>query len=94
MKKGCHVTSNGIYGDGASATKADGASAPDTIGGDVQVNVAPRHSVKKEDRLIDKPKEGCPREVTDHSKDYGCTLAQLRSLMEARGAEAVVRVSN
>ncbi|CAJ0602106.1 unnamed protein product [Cylicocyclus nassatus] len=31
--------------------------------------------------------------VTDHSKDYGCTLAQLRSLMEARGAEAIVRLS-
>uniref|UniRef100_A0A0K0CZK4 Cation_ATPase_N domain-containing protein n=1 Tax=Angiostrongylus cantonensis TaxID=6313 RepID=A0A0K0CZK4_ANGCA len=32
-------------------------------------------------------------QVTDHSKEYGCTLTQMRNLMEARGAEAVVRLS-
>nr|CDJ88738.1 ATPase and Haloacid dehalogenase hydrolase domain containing protein [Haemonchus contortus] len=32
-------------------------------------------------------------EGADHAKEYGCTLAQMRSLMEARGAEAIVRLS-
>ncbi|PIO62861.1 e1-E2 ATPase, partial [Teladorsagia circumcincta] len=32
-------------------------------------------------------------EPKDHSREYGCTLVQLRSLMEARGAEAIVRLS-
>ncbi|PIO59450.1 cation transporter/ATPase, partial [Teladorsagia circumcincta] len=31
--------------------------------------------------------------MEDHSREYGCTLVQLRSLMEARGAEAIVRLS-
>ncbi|KAK5986591.1 hypothetical protein GCK32_018217, partial [Trichostrongylus colubriformis] len=32
-------------------------------------------------------------EVVDHAKEYGCTLTEMRSLMEARGAEAIVRLS-
>ncbi|KJH41456.1 hypothetical protein DICVIV_12571 [Dictyocaulus viviparus] len=33
MKKGHHVTVNGKFNDGATATNADGVTAPDTIGG-------------------------------------------------------------
>ncbi|VDO93825.1 unnamed protein product [Heligmosomoides polygyrus] len=31
--------------------------------------------------------------AVDHSKEFGCTLVEMRSLMEARGAEAIVRLS-